>query len=104
LDIILDNSGPEIFSDLCLADWLVSKGFCGKLVFHLKCFPWFVSDATLNDFWWTLQRCSEDEDPNLSALGRKWKVWLSLAIRIIRSSIAMVFFYLRNMLIKDDGS
>lgn len=58
---ILDNSGFELFGDLCLADWLINKGIAKKIIFYGKCFPWFVSDVTEFDFYWTI-----DEIANLS--------------------------------------
>ena len=64
IDIVLDNAGFELYTDLCFADWLVScTPFCKQVVFHpkavrpslsclsvsgspLKQIPWFVSDVT----------------------------------------------------------
>jgi len=75
VDIILDNSGPELFSDLCLADFLISEGFALEVHFHMKCFGWFVSDVTLNDLLWTLEECSNfKEDQTLQYFGNRWKV------------------------------
>ena len=34
IDIVLDNSGFELYSDLVFADWLVSTPFCGEIVFQ----------------------------------------------------------------------
>lgn len=46
VDIVLDNSGFELVTDLALADWLVSVSpFCDQVVFHPKLMPWFVSDV-----------------------------------------------------------
>ena len=49
VDIVLDNSGIELFTDLVLADMLISLGFTRKVVLHAKTFPTFVSDATIVD-------------------------------------------------------
>ncbi|KAG8952353.1 hypothetical protein FRC04_004781 [Tulasnella sp. 424] len=50
LDIVLDNSGFEYFTDLILADFLVTHtGFINSVVFHPKDIPWFVSDVTPPD-------------------------------------------------------
>jgi len=77
IDFILDNAGPELFSDLVLADWLLSSGFATEIHFHVKDFGWFVSDVTEDDFHWTLKRCQEfAEDENMVFLGKKWEGFL----------------------------
>lgn len=49
-DIICDNSGAELFSDIYLAVFFLVYGLAKKVVFHLKPCPFFVSDATIDDF------------------------------------------------------
>ncbi|GAA6008339.1 hypothetical protein JCM11491_004440 [Sporobolomyces phaffii] len=50
-DIVLDNSGFELFTDLVLADFLVTlTPFCSHVVIHPKLIPWFVSDVQPHDF------------------------------------------------------
>jgi hypothetical protein len=46
--IVLDNAGLELFSDLLLAEHLVSIGAIVSL--HFKEYGWFVSDTTQRDF------------------------------------------------------
>lgn len=36
IDIILDNAGLEVFADICLADFLISKNLVEKVFFHGK--------------------------------------------------------------------
>ncbi|SCV73182.1 BQ2448_7107 [Microbotryum intermedium] len=58
IDIVLDNSGFELYSDLVLGDWLLVSPllsqtlspFCSEIVFHPKLIPWFVSDVQPHDF------------------------------------------------------
>ncbi|BGP19757.1 hypothetical protein JCM10213_003603 [Rhodosporidiobolus nylandii] len=51
VDVVLDNSGFELFTDLCLADWLVTLSpFVNEVVFHPKLMGWFVSDVQPHDF------------------------------------------------------
>lgn len=49
-DIICDNAGKELFSDLYLACYFLYNEIVKKVVFHLKPYPFFVSDATKEDF------------------------------------------------------
>lgn len=49
IDIVLDNSGFEYFTDLVYASYLLHSGLAAKVVLHVKDFPWFVSDVTPAD-------------------------------------------------------
>jgi hypothetical protein len=55
VDIILDNSGFELYTDLLLADFLLASGLVNKIRFHPKDMPWFVSDVTPSDFHFTIE-------------------------------------------------
>ena len=56
VDIVLDNSGFELVTDLVFADWLVTcTPFVSKVVFRGKTMPWFVSDVTPPDFRYTIE-------------------------------------------------
>lgn len=50
----LDNSGLEVFSDLCLIDYLLAMFKSSKLVLYVKPVPFMVSDVTENDLDFTL--------------------------------------------------
>lgn len=73
LDVILDNAGFEVFSDLCLVDFVLSSKLVDVVHLHGKCFPWFVSDVTSSDFDHTLEQLLASEDQTLLKLGKKLK-------------------------------
>ena len=73
IDFVLDNAGFELYSDLCFAEFLVSKKLCDVVVFHVKDTPWFVSDTTKKDFLWSIEQCCDATDVNVKELGNRWK-------------------------------
>ena len=76
VDIVLDNAGFELVTDLVLADFLVSSGLAREIHFHGKCFPWFVSDVTANDFQWTIRQTMAANHRWMSKSGAQWKSYL----------------------------
>lgn len=72
LDIVLDNSGYEFFTDMCLMDLIITFSMAKKVNFHVKAIPWFISDVTENDFYWTLNQLSQSGDENMKNLGIRW--------------------------------
>ncbi|GAA5847063.1 hypothetical protein JCM3766R1_000602 [Sporobolomyces carnicolor] len=61
-DIVLDNSGFELYTDLILADFLISlTPFARKVVIHPKLIPWFVSDVQPHDFEIMFETLSDPE-------------------------------------------
>ncbi len=77
LDIVLDNSGFELFTDLCHAEFVLSAGLVDYVYFHAKTMPWFVSDVTPQDWEWTLSQMVSNPNPALSDLGKKWRTRLT---------------------------
>jgi hypothetical protein len=49
MDVVLDNAGLELYTDLLMADFLVSSGLASKVALHGKLLPWFVSDTLAGD-------------------------------------------------------
>lgn len=68
LDIVLDNSGFELFVDLVLAGYLLEAGLATDVVLHPKSIPWFVSDVLPRDFF-DLMNALADPVPYFSANG-----------------------------------
>lgn len=76
MDIVLDNAGFELVTDLVLADFLVSSGLVQHVHFHGKSFPWFVSDVTANDFQWTIRQTMATNHKWMSKSGYQWQSYL----------------------------
>lgn len=75
IDIVMDNSGFELFTDLCLADFLLVSGLADKVRMRIKHIPWFVSDTTPPDLTWTLAKLGEDQSV-LARLAHRWQEYL----------------------------
>ncbi|GFR41894.1 hypothetical protein Agub_g2681, partial [Astrephomene gubernaculifera] len=60
IDLVLDNSGLELFSDLCLADLLLEAGVVDQVILHGKPIPWFVSDTLEGDLRDLLASCCDE--------------------------------------------
>lgn len=72
--IVLDNAGYELFTDLCLAAFLVTIVPTTRITFHAKLYPWYVSDTTVRDFLWTLDYMNSlNSYPNMQLLGKTFK-------------------------------
>lgn len=61
-DIICDNAGKELFSDLYLACYFLHNNIVDKIVFHLKPYPFFVSDATKKDFGFMMNAVTQNSE------------------------------------------
>jgi len=73
LDIVMDNSGFELFTDLCLADFLVTSNIVTLVRLRIKDQPWFVSDVTPRDFNWTIEQLVTSKDQYLAEIGSRWR-------------------------------
>ncbi len=49
VDLLADNAGTELLMDVALADFLLVSGLAAEVHFHLKPWPYFVSDAVPAD-------------------------------------------------------
>ncbi|KRT84114.1 hypothetical protein AMK59_549, partial [Oryctes borbonicus] len=81
VDIVLDNAGYELYTDLCIADFLITNKYASKVRFHAKTIPWFISDVMKKDISWTLMHLVTSNYPSLKKLSQRWsnyfksKIW-----------------------------
>ncbi|XP_006874413.1 PREDICTED: UPF0364 protein C6orf211 homolog [Chrysochloris asiatica] len=73
VDIVLDNSGFELITDLVLADFLLASNLATKIHFYGKTIPWFVSDTTKHDFNWLIEQVKHSDDKWMSKSGADWE-------------------------------
>jgi uncharacterized protein with ATP-grasp and redox domains len=76
VDVILDNAGFELISDLCLTDFLLFSGLAATVRWHLKTHPTFVSDATISDVHQTIAWLVNSATPILFDKGRRLQAYL----------------------------
>nr|XP_004460439.2 damage-control phosphatase ARMT1 isoform X2 [Dasypus novemcinctus] len=73
VDIVLDNSGFELVTDLVLADFLLSSQLATEVHFYGKTIPWFVSDTTIHDFEWLIGEMKGSSHKWVSKCGAAWE-------------------------------
>ena len=71
LDVVADNSGLELLSDLALLDFLLSHDLVDTAYLHLKGQPFFVSDAMVKDLTTTLTALRDAQAEELRLLGQR---------------------------------
>lgn len=71
VDIVLDNSGYELFTDLVLVYFMLHHGLAGRVRFHAKAIPWFISDVTPADFEWTLRTLADSTNGGVAKFGQR---------------------------------
>jgi hypothetical protein len=79
VDIIVDNAGFELITDLALAQYLIQSGIAKTVTFQLKSHPTFVSDALEKDLLEHVEHYASLDTaqyPNAQAAGVIWKQYL----------------------------
>ena len=79
VDIIVDNAGFELVTDLALAHYLIESGIAQVVTFQLKSHPTFVSDALEKDLLETVayyERLDAAGFPACHAAGTAWRQFL----------------------------
>lgn len=80
VDIIFDNSGYEVFSDLCVADFLITTKLASKIRLYVKSIPWFISDVMVADLKWTIEQLQNHSNSTLRILGQRWSDYLASGV------------------------
>lgn len=79
VDIIVDNAGFELITDLALAQYLIESGIAATVTFQLKSHPTFVSDALEKDLLEHVSHYAnldETKYPNAKRSGLQWQKFL----------------------------
>ncbi|MEU6067898.1 MULTISPECIES: damage-control phosphatase ARMT1 family protein [Streptomyces] len=76
LCLVADNAGRELVPDLLLIARLLAEGRVGRVVLHIKPYPYYVSDATTADVVDALRRLTSAPG-TAAAYGRR--LWSALA-------------------------
>ena len=71
VDLVADNSGLELLSDLALLDLVLSRGLVDTAHLHLKRQPYFVSDAMVKDLMATLSALQHTPTCALAEMGKR---------------------------------
>jgi uncharacterized protein with ATP-grasp and redox domains len=80
LIVVLDNAGFELFSDLCLVEFLHISGLLkgdSIVKFYVKSIPWFVSDTMTKDFDWLLKYLSNSRNTHSSHIKHLSNKWIN---------------------------
>ncbi|MFE9674740.1 damage-control phosphatase ARMT1 family protein [Streptomyces sp. NPDC006259] len=75
LCLVADNAGRELIPDLLLAAHLLAHGRVGRVVLHVKPYPYYVSDATTADVVDALRRLT---DAPGAAAGYGRRLWSAM--------------------------
>ena len=86
IDIMVDNAGFELVSDLIFADYILSCGVATAVRLHVKPHPTYVSDATILDVKETLAYFSADQNNQVKALGLRLTEWWERDILQVRDN------------------
>lgn len=71
VDIVLDNAGFELTTDLFLVDFLLQSGVVQQIVLHPKAYPIFVSDVLSADLTKTLERLGDRSLPQANMIAAR---------------------------------
>jgi uncharacterized protein with ATP-grasp and redox domains len=87
LDILLDNAGFELVTDLGLADSFLRFDFTSAVTLHVKAHPTFVSDVIEADVPHAIDFLSHTNDEHTRALGERLSDYQKSGRLITRSDL-----------------
>ena len=71
VDLIIDNTGFELLTDLALAAFLLDRHLAKTVVLHAKSHPTFISDATTGDVSQVIEALAGHDDLAIRRLGKR---------------------------------
>lgn len=86
LDVLMDNAGMEMLSDLSMVVYLLEHNLAGQAVVHVKPYPVFVSDVIENDVHACVRLLEgqRDQYPRLADFGARISQFLANGKLLIR--------------------
>ena len=79
IDIIVDNAGFELVTDLALAQYLIESKIANTVTFQMKSHPTFVSDALTKDLMATIEfyeQLNPIQYPGCVQSGQHWRSYI----------------------------
>ena len=73
VDVVSDNVGLDSLFDLALADFMLGQGWAQEVVFHLKDYPFFVSDAMVKDVRAVISLLQASHVPTVKGMGQRMR-------------------------------
>ena len=86
IDLLMDNAGFEMLSDLCMMTFLLEQGVVDQVVLHVKPYPIFVSDVIEADFHHCIRLLKGQKKlyPALASFGEQLeRFWIESKIEIM---------------------
>lgn len=83
VDVLMDNAGFELVSDLALIDYLLDSGRAAVVHLHLKPHPLFVSDALAADLRKTVAALTVEEEGAVRAFGERLHGYLEAGCMVL---------------------
>ena len=87
VDFCCDNVGADLLFDLALADFLLGHGWTRQVTFHLKVYPFFVSDAMIKDVRETISLLQAAPGPGVQRLGARMRRYLEAGQIILKDDL-----------------
>jgi uncharacterized protein with ATP-grasp and redox domains len=84
IDIILDNAGFELVTDLFLAAYVLERGISEAVYLQAKPHPYFVSDAMIKDVRQTVNFLAVDDHPDVVTVAQLlWRMLEEGRLRLV---------------------